>query len=425
MNRNRRLISRARRVIPGGVNSPVRAFGAVGGTPPFIVSGNGAIVTDADGKKYIDYLASWGPLILGHAHPVVLKAVRKALARGTTFGAATEREIELAELIRECIPSMEQVRLVSSGTEALMSAIRLARAYTHRNGIIKFTGGYHGHADSFLVAAGSGAATFGHPSSPGVPPELARLTTVLPYNDARAVLSCLSKKGSSIAAVVVEPVSANAGVIAPKAGFLEALRIGTRKCGALLLFDEVVTGFRVGIGGAQEMFGVTPDITCVGKIVGGGLPLAAFGGPRKIMRILSPEGPVYQAGTLSGNPLAVAAGIAVLQYLRTHSPYANLESLAAVLAGGLSDAFHGARVPHRINRVGSMMTVFFTEREVGSFEEAKLSDTRRFARFHQAMMSRGVYLPPAQFEAFFVSTAHTLRLIDETLNRAMRAVKSI
>lgn len=423
MIRSRKLFSRARRVIPGGVNSPVRAFQAVGGTPPFISRGKGPYVFDADGKKYIDYLGSWGPLILGHAHPAVIRAVCQTAAMGTTFGAATEREVILAELIRDTIPSIEQVRLVSSGTEALMSAVRLARAHTRRERIVKFRGGYHGHADSFLVAAGSGAATFGHPSSPGIPANLARLTTVLPYNRADLITHFLKKHGKTVAAVVVEPIAANAGVIPPKAGFLEALERETRRCGAMLIFDEVVTGFRVAAGGAQELFGIQPDLTCLGKIVGGGLPLAAFGGRKKIMRQLSPEGPVYQAGTLSGNPLAVAAGIATLRHLRAHPPYAMLEETSGRLADGISQLLRHARIAHRLNRVGSMMTLFFTSHEVASFEDAMRSDTHRFASFHRSMLKAGVYLPPAQYEAWFVSAAHTNRTIEETLKRVSQVIK--
>lgn len=424
-NRSQRLFSRARRSIPGGVNSPVRAFRAVGGTPPFIARGIGPYVFDVDGKKYIDYLASWGPLIWGHAHPAILRAVRKAAKRGTTFGAATAGEVDLAELIRDFMPGLEQVRLVSSGTEALMSAVRLARAHTRRDRIVKFTGGYHGHADSFLVAAGSGAATFGHPSSPGVPAALAKLTAALPYNRIDALTRFMDKHGRSVAAVVVEPVAANAGVIPPRIGFLEALRQITRRCGALLIFDEVVTGFRVAPGGAQELFGIAPDLTCLGKVVGGGLPLAAFGGPRTIMRQLSPEGPVYQAGTLSGNPLAVASGIAALRLLRAHPPYAMLEERSNRLAGGMSKILRSAGIAHRLKRVGSMMTLFFTDRDVASFEDAKHSDTKRFAAFHRAMLKQGVYVPPSQFEAWFVSAAHTDGLIDETLKRFLKAIKTI
>lgn len=422
MNRGRRLWSKARRAIPGGVNSPVRAFRAVGGCPPFIARGRGAHVFDADGKKYIDYLGSWGPLILGHAEPSVIAAICKTARDGTTFGAATAREVELAELICASVPSIEQVRMVSSGTEALMSAVRLARAHTRRERIVKFSGGYHGHADSFLVSAGSGATTFGHPSSPGVPQALAKLTAVIPYNDIVSISSYLKHHGQTVAAVVVEPVAANAGVIPPKAGFLEALRECTRRCGALLIFDEVVTGFRVGLGGAQEMFGIEPDLTCLGKIVGGGMPLAAFGGPRRIMRHLSPEGPVYQAGTLSGNPLAVAAGLATLRRLRAKPPYAILNRRAGCLARGLAGLFQARGLPFRLNRVGSMMTLFFTDRDVARYEDAKHSDVRRFAAFHRSMLARGVYLPPSQYEAWFVSAAHRDADIGKTLAAAAETI---
>ncbi len=419
---SRRFLSRAQRSIPGGVNSPVRAFRAVGGTPPFVAQGKGAIVTDVDGHRYIDYLGSWGPLILGHAHPVVVRAVCDAARRGTTFGAATEREIDLAEMIRTCMPGIERVRLVSSGTEALMTAARLARAWTRRDRIIKFTGAYHGHADSFLVAAGSGAATFGHPSSPGVPRALAELTSVLPYNDIGAVRRFMSKHGRSVAAIFVEPIAANAGVLIPRPGFLQTLRDVTRRSNSLLVFDEVVTGFRVGMGGAQKLYGIKPDLTCLGKIVGGGLPLAAVGGRRDILGMLSPQGPVYQAGTLSGNPLAVAAGLATLRLLRDKPPYAILEKLSARLASGLSDLLTARCVSHRINRVGSMMTIFFAEGLIESYEDAKLCDTQQFAKFHGALICHGIYLPPAQFEAFFVSVAHTSGVIRDTLRRAKKAI---
>lgn len=425
MSRSRLLFSRAQRSIPGGVNSPVRAFRAVGGIPPFISRGQGAYVYDVDGNQYIDYLASWGPLILGHAHPVILRAVKDAAGKGTTFGATTEQEVILAEMIRNSIPGIEQIRLVSSGSESLMSAVRLARAYTQRDRIVKFAGGYHGHSDSFLVAAGSGAATFGHPSSPGVPASLAKLTTVLPYNRIDALLHFMEKHGRNVAAVIVEPVAANMGVIPPKVGFLEALRRSTRKSGALLIFDEVVTGFRVAPGGAQELFGVDADLVCLGKIVGGGLPLAAFAGPKKIMRHLSPEGPVYQAGTLSGNPIAVSAGIATLKYLQTHPPYAMLEKTSDRLVRELSRLLRNAGIVHRFKRVGSMMTLFFTGRDVLNFEDAKRCDTRRYSLFHRAMLKQGVYFPPSQFEAWFVSVAHTNGLIDQTLERAAKAIKTI
>lgn len=420
-----RLLKRACRFIPGGVNSPVRAFHAVGGEPPFITRGHGSFVYDRDGKRYIDYLASWGPLILGHTPPAIIRAVEQAARRGTTFGAATEGEVKLAQLICEMVRGVEQVRLVSSGTEALMSAVRLARAFTRRDRIVKFRGGYHGHADSFLVAAGSGAATFGHPSSPGVPKALARLTSVIAYNDIPAFKEFMARHGRSIAAVFVEPVAANAGVIPPNPGFLETLRRETRRYGALLVFDEVVTGFRVGLGGAQELFGIDPDLTCLGKIVGGGLPLAAFGGRRRIMQMLSPIGPVYQAGTLSGNPLAVAAGLTALQLLRAHPPYAKLEKQTAWLTRGLSGILTDAGIPHRINRVGSMFTVFFCGGPVESFSDAAQSDTRRFAAFHRAMLRNGIYVPPAQFEAWFVSATHDSRIIDETLTRARKAIREI
>jgi glutamate-1-semialdehyde 2,1-aminomutase len=407
-SRSELVFRRAQKVIPGGVNSPVRAYRAVGGTPPFITSAEGCRITDLDGRTYIDYVGSWGPLILGHAAPEVLEAIAKAAVRGTSFGAPTESEVEMAELLASAIPSMEKVRLVSSGTEACMSAIRLARGYTGRDGVVKFEGCYHGHSDGLLVKAGSGAATFGVPTSPGVPDDYARHTTVLPYNDLEAVRTRIRKRGKEIACVIVEPVAGNMGVAAPAPGFLEGLRELTAKAGILLIFDEVITGFRLCYGGAQNIYRIRPDLTCLGKIIGGGLPVGAYGGRTKIMDRVSPSGPVYQAGTLSGNPLAVAAGLAQLRVLRDRPGiYANLEELAARL-----EAAFGGRLT--VNRVGSMLTPFFTRKPVTDWSTAARSDTRAFAKFHAHLRKNGVLLPPSQFEAWFVSFAHTKGDIDRT-----------
>jgi glutamate-1-semialdehyde 2,1-aminomutase len=407
-SRSELVFRRAQKVIPGGVNSPVRAYRAVGGTPPFITSAEGCRITDLDGRTYIDYVGSWGPLILGHAAPEVLEAIAKAAVRGTSFGAPTESEVEMAELLASAIPSMEKVRLVSSGTEACMSAIRLARGYTGRDGVVKFEGCYHGHSDGLLVKAGSGAATFGVPTSPGVPDDYARHTTVLPYNDLEAVRTLIRKRGKEIACVIVEPVAGNMGVAAPAPGFLEGLRELTAKAGILLIFDEVITGFRLCYGGAQNIYRIRPDLTCLGKIIGGGLPVGAYGGRTKIMDRVSPSGPVYQAGTLSGNPLAVAAGLAQLRVLRDRPGiYANLEELAARL-----EAAFGGRLT--VNRVGSMLTPFFTRKPVTDWSTAARSDTRAFAKFHAHLRKNGVLLPPSQFEAWFVSFAHTKGDIDRT-----------
>ncbi|MHC4605908.1 MAG: glutamate-1-semialdehyde 2,1-aminomutase [Planctomycetota bacterium] len=415
--RSRKAFRESRRHIPGGVNSPVRAFGAVGGDPPFLRSGKGACVTDLDGRRYLDYVCSWGPLILGHAHPAVVRAAGAAARMGTSFGAPTPAETALAKLIGGAIPSLEQVRLVCSGTEACMSAIRLARGYTRRDVVVKFAGGYHGHADGLLVRAGSGAATFGVPTSPGVPKSFARHTLVLPYNDSAAVRSLFWERGKEIACVIVEPVAGNMGVVPPLPGFLRLLRHLTAKHRALLIFDEVITGFRFCFGGAQNMLKIDPDLTTLGKIVGGGFPVGAYGGPRRIMKHMAPEGSVYQAGTLSGNPVAVAAGLAQLRYLRSHPKvYVRIENLARRLAQGLR-AIKGVSV----NRVGSMLTLFFRRPPVLRFRDAVKCDTQKFARFHRAMLGKGIYLPPSQFEAWFVSAAHTKADIDRTL-RAAREV---
>jgi glutamate-1-semialdehyde 2,1-aminomutase len=407
-SRSEAAFRRARAVIPGGVNSPVRAFRAVGGSPFFVASARGSTIKDVDGNEYIDYVGSWGPMILGHAPPAVLAAVSRAAGRGTSYGAPTVAEVELAELLSAALPSLEMVRLVSSGTEACMSALRVARGFTKRDDIVKFEGCYHGHSDGLLVQAGSGAATFGVPTSPGVPADLAKHTLVLPYNDLLALRSLLKKRWKTIAAVIVEPVAGNMGVVPPAPGFLEELRALTEKHGIVLIFDEVITGFRLCYGGAQSIYGISPDLTCLGKIIGGGLPAAAYGGRRDLMSLVSPQGPVYQAGTLSGNPLAVAAGIAQLRALRDDPGiYATLEARSSELAA----AFRGVTV----NRVGSMFTPFFARGPVSDWDSAAKSDTRKFAKFHRHMRGQGIAIAPSQFEAWFVSAAHTKNDIHRTI----------
>lgn len=425
VDRSRDILERSRALIPGGVNSPVRAFRAVGGDPPVIAYGQGPRIFDVDGNAYIDYVCSWGPLILGHAPPVVVEALQRAAARGTSYGAPTELELEMAGLVVDAVPSIEMVRFVSSGTEATMSALRLARAYTGRSKILKFDGCYHGHADGLLVKAGSGVATLGLPDSPGVPESYARETLVAPYNDLAAVRATFEREGNNIAAVIVEPVAGNMGVVAPEPGFLEGLRHITRQAGALLIFDEVISGFRVAYGGAQAMYGVMPDLTCLGKIIGGGLPVGAYGGRRDVMEMVAPAGPVYQAGTLSGNPMAMAAGIATLRTLREGGIYQLLESLAAELAAGLEDAARHAEAEVTINRVGSLMTVFFTGTPVTDYASARTSDTARYGRFFHAMLDRGVYLAPSQFEAAFVSAAHGSAELSQTIDTARQAFREV
>lgn len=411
-------------LIPGGVNSPARAFGGVGGKPIFIARGQGPYLFDLDGNRYLDYVGSWGPLILGHCHPRVTAAVQEALAHGATFGAPTELETQLAQLICQLVPSIEMVRMVSSGTEASMSAIRLARGYTGRDLIIKFAGCYHGHVDSLLVSAGSSATTLGVPNSPGVPRGATADTLVLNYNDVAALREAFRVHGDKIAGVILEPVVGNMGLVVPSKEFLSELRQLTQQRGALLIYDEVMTGFRLALGGAQQLFGQTPDLTVLGKVVGGGLPVGAYGGRRDIMQRVMPAGPVFQAGTLSGNPLAMAAGLATLQELRDHPPYERLEQLGQRLEKGLRQAAAQAGVPHHFARVGSMWTLFFTPAPVTDYESAKKSDTARFARFFWDMMDRGVYLPCSQFEAAFLSAAHTEEHVDQTIAAAREALSA-
>jgi glutamate-1-semialdehyde 2,1-aminomutase len=415
INHSRRLFQRAKEKIPGGVNSPVRAWKGVGGTPLFIARGRGAHVFDSDGNRYIDFVGSWGPLILGHAHPQILRALTKTARNGTTFGAPTEHEVKLAELIVRLIPSVQKVRLVSSGTEATMSALRLARAYTGRSKIVKFDGCYHGHADGLLVKAGSGIATLGLPDSPGVPSGFAKETLVAKYNDVMSVSKLFEQHGKNVAALIVEPVCGNMGVIPPAKAFLRFLRRLTRRYGTLLIFDEVITGFRIAAGGAQSFYGVTPDLTCLGKVLGGGLPLAAFGGRRQIMDLVAPEGPVYQAGTLSGNPLAVAAGLATLGLLTRPGTYARLEAKGKRLEEGFARILKKYSIRGTINRVGSMMTLFFGIDHVRNADDARNCDRQRFARYFHGMLRQGIYLPPAPFEAMFVSLAHTNADIDNAV----------
>jgi len=412
------LFQKAQQLIPGGVNSPVRAFRSVGANPPFIARGEGCHLFDVDGNRYIDYVCSWGPLLLGHRHPEILAALERALAIGTSFGAPTEQEVELAEAISDAVPSIEMVRLVNSGTEATMSAIRLARGFTSRDLIVKFEGCYHGHVDSLLVKAGSGVATLGIADTQGVPKSFCDTTIALPFNSVDAVEQAFRAHGDHIAAAIVEPVAGNMGCVPPLPGYLEALREITARSGALLIFDEVMTGFRVAFGGAQQRFGIRPDLTTLGKVIGGGLPVGAYGGRRDIMQKVAPAGPIYQAGTLSGNPLAVAAGLAMLRHLKAHPEiYDRLETLAAELCAS-------APPDITVNRVGSMFTFFFTSSPVTDYASAKHSDTARFARFFRAMLERGIYLAPSQFEAAFLSAAHSREDIQQTIAAAREAFQA-
>ena len=423
-----RLFALAQGPLAGGVNSPVRAFKAVGGTPRFIAKAKGPYLWDADGNRLIDFVGSWGPMILGHAHPKILSAVKAAMARGFSFGASTELEIELARRVCGAIPSIQKVRFVSSGTEAVMGALRLARGFTKRSKVVKFSGCYHGHSDGMLVSAGSGAATLGVPDSAGVPAGYSNETLVVNYNDLDAVRACIKTFGSDIAAVIVEPVAGNMGVVPPAPGFLEGLRNLTRENGTLLIFDEVITGFRLAYGGAQSVYGVQPDLTCLGKIIGGGFPVGAFGGRSDVMELLAPLGPVYQAGTLSGNPVAMSAGIATLDLLKKSNPYASLARNTRRLTQLVGERARSIGLPVQINQIGSMFTIFFTDQPVRDFGSAKRSDTKRFARFFHALLDNGVYFPPAQFEAAFLSAAHTSAILEtsakaicQSLNQTLSA----
>lgn len=425
LNNSKRLYKIAERLMPGGVNSPVRSFKAVDGTPVFISSAKGPWIYDEDGNKYIDYIASWGPLILGHAHNDVVRAVKKAAENGTSYGAPCVDEINLASLIVKPFPSIDMLRMTSSGTEATMSAVRLSRAYTKRDFIIKFEGCYHGHADYLLVKAGSGATTFGTPSSPGVPKGFTNNTLLARYNDIRSVERLFSKYENQIACVLIEPVAANMGVVQPKNGFLEGLRKLAQDSGTLLIFDEVITGFRLGLGGAQKTYNIKPDLTCLGKIIGGGFPVGAYGGRKEIMNMIAPIGPVYHAGTLSGNPVAMAAGVATINKLREKGTYKRLNELTQSLIEGLHRILKKLGIKAQINSVGSMFTIFFTDREVFDYESALTSDTKMYSRFFKNLLSAGIMFPPSQFEAVFVSLAHTEREIDITLRAVYKALKEI
>ncbi len=425
MRRSKSLFAASKKVLVGGVNSPVRAFKSVGGTPVFFRSGKGARVTDVDGKSYVDYCLSWGPMILGHAHPEIEAAARKALKRGASFGAPTETALRLGEAIRAALPSMAKVRLTSSGTEAVMSALRVARAFTKRDLIVKFIGCYHGHADSLLVAAGSGALALGRPDSAGVPKAFARTTLLLPYNDSDAVKKLFKRCGRKIAAVIVEPVAANMGVIPPAEDFLETLRAVTRRAKSLLIFDEVITGFRLFYGGAQTAMRIAPDLTCLGKIIGGGFPIGAYGGRREIMDLVAPLGPVYQAGTLSGNPVGTAAGLATLKVLKRDKPYSRLAKTTAVLVDEMRTLASLRGLPLTINHVASMFTAFFTGREVNDFNSATASDARAYARFHRALLQDGVYFPPSKFEAAMLSIRHGNAELERTLDAVARAFRRL
>lgn len=425
MKRGAKLFSRAQLTIPGGVNSPVRAFKSVGGIPVFFQRGKGAQVWDVDGNAYIDYVGSWGPLIAGHAHPEVLHAVEQAASRGLSFGAPTETEVEMAELLCRLLPSMQQVRLVSSGTEATMSAIRLARGYTGRSTIVKFEGCYHGHADGLLVKAGSGALTFGQPSSAGVPADIAQHTVVLEYNNELALQSLFEQAGSQIAAVIVEPIAGNMNMVVPQPSFLLRLRELCTQHGAVLIFDEVMTGFRVALGGAQTLYGITPDMTTLGKVIGGGLPVAAFGGRRDIMDKLAPNGPVYQAGTLSGNPVAVAAGLATLKLVQAPDFYAKLGQTTTALCKGLADAAAASGIAFSANSVGGMFGIYFRASAPASYAEVMQSDTALFNRFFHAMLAEGVYFAPSAYEAGFVSAAHGSAEIDRTVGAARKVFETL
>ncbi|MBF0505718.1 MAG: glutamate-1-semialdehyde 2,1-aminomutase [Nitrospirae bacterium] len=425
LKKSRLLFEKALRLMPGGVNSPVRAFKAVGGCPLFISKAKGSRIYDADGNEYIDYVLSWGPLILGHAHRAVVRALKAAVEKGTSFGAPTALEVELAQMVVRTYPSMEKVRMVNSGTEATMSAIRVARGFTKRDKVVKFEGCYHGHADGLLVKAGSGAATFGIPDSPGVPASYAQKTLTLPFNDSAAFKSLIEKEWKDIACVIVEPVVGNIGCVLPKPGFLEKLRSETKKYGIVLIFDEVMTGFRVAFGGAQAHYGIKPDMTCLGKVIGGGLPVGAYGGKKEIMSLVSPEGPVYQAGTLSGNPLAMTAGIETMKVLAKKDTYKKLEKTMQHLEEGLKDAAKKAAAKTRFYRAGTMFCTYFTAFDVIDYASAKTSDTVTFSQFFKGMLKRGINLAPSQFEAGFISLAHSRTDIDKTVDAAYATLKAI
>jgi glutamate-1-semialdehyde 2,1-aminomutase len=423
--KSNRLYKTAENLIPGGVNSPVRSFRAVSGTPLFISRAKGPYIYDEDGNKFIDYMSSWGPLILGHADPGVVKAIKSAAERGTSYGAPCSNEIELAKLIVKHFPSIDMVRMTSSGTEATMSGVRLARAYTKRDYIVKFEGCYHGHADYLLVQAGSGATTFGTPSSPGVPKAFTEKTLLAKYNDLGSVKKLFNKYGDKIAAVILEPVAANMGVVLPEDGFLEGLRRITDDSGSLLIFDEVITGFRLGMGGAQSKYGITPDITCLGKIIGGGLPVGAFGGRREIMSMVAPIGPMYQAGTLSGNPLAMAAGLATLGKLKQRGNYKRLGELSLMLVEGIRDMIKKLGIKATVNSVESMFTLFFTETKPIDYESVLKCDTKKYSKFFENLLRAGIMFPPSQFEAVFLSLAHTEKDVNRTLDVLYRALKAV
>ncbi|MEO2083050.1 MAG: glutamate-1-semialdehyde 2,1-aminomutase [Desulfurobacteriaceae bacterium] len=425
VRRSKELFEEAKKYIPGGVNSPVRAFKSVGGTPRFIAKAKGSHIWDVDGNEYIDYVCSWGPMILGHAHPSVVKAIQEQAEKGTSYGAPTELEVKLAKMIVELVPSVEKVRMVNSGTEATMSAIRLARGYTGRNKVIKFEGGYHGHVDALLVKAGSGLTTFGVPTSPGIPEDFAKHTITVPFNDIDALKKVIDEVGDDVAAVIMEPVMANAGLIIPEPGFLEKVRELTAEKGIVLIFDEVITGFRLSLGGAQEYFGVTPDLSCFGKIIGGGLPVGAFGGKEEIMDYLAPEGPVYQAGTLSGNPLAMIAGIKTLEELKKPGVYDELRKKTERLSEGLKEAARKAGIADKLcfKQIESISIVYFTSRDVRNYQDALTSNTEAYAKFFNRMLELGVYFAPSQFEVAFMSAAHTDEDIEKTVEAAEVAFK--
>lgn len=424
-SRSARLFGEAQQLIPGGVNSPVRAFRSVGGQPRFIRRAKGSRLYDVDGNTYVDYVLSWGPMILGHAAVPVIRAIKKASANGTSYGAPTELEVDLARMIRDAVPSMEKIRLVSSGTEAVMSAIRVARGFTKRDSVLKFEGCYHGHSDYLLAKAGSGLATLGIPDSPGVPMDFVKHTLTAPYNDIRTVRQIVKGHRSELACIIIEPIAGNMGVVPPDIGFLSALRQLTADNEIVLIFDEVISGFRVSYGGAQALYGIKPDLTVLGKIIGGGLPVGAYGGRKEIMDLIAPSGPVYQAGTLSGNPLAVSAGIATLKQLRARRVYKKLEERSAALARGIGDAAKKAGIPLTQTRVGSMLTAFFTPGPVVDWNTAKQSDTKRYGRFFHRMLEQGIYLAPSQFEAAFLSTAHSVQDIEKTIKATHIAFKSL